>query len=158
VGTGLAIKAAAAVTAGLAIGGASYEGVRHVPWQGQESTAGAHQKAAAAALAPLSVALSSRQVSRVTPANVLATHGHAAKTDKVKLTKAKNGNAHRANASHSHRKATVASHGRGAAHTNRANPAGAHAPKAKAKPKRLELPGPVRDHPAPAPPGHGKQK
>ena len=158
VGTGLAIKAAAAVTAGLAIGGASYEGVRHVPWQGQEPTAGAHQKAAAAALAPLGVALSSRQVSRVTPANVLATHGHAAKTDKVKLTKAKNGNAHRANASHSHRKATVASHGRGAAHTNRANPAGAHAPKAKAKPKRLELPGPVRDHPAPAPPGHGKQK
>jgi RNA polymerase sigma-70 factor, ECF subfamily len=30
VGTGLAIKAAAAVTAGLVIGGASYEGVRHV--------------------------------------------------------------------------------------------------------------------------------
>ena len=46
VGTGLAIKAAAAVTAGLAIGGASYEGVRHVPWQGQEPTAGAHAEAA----------------------------------------------------------------------------------------------------------------
>jgi anti-sigma factor RsiW len=30
VGTGLAVKAAAAVTAGLVIGGASYEGVRHI--------------------------------------------------------------------------------------------------------------------------------
>ena len=158
VGTGLAIKAAAAVTAGLAIGGASYEGVRHVAWQGQEAT-GAHQKGAAAARAPQGVALSSRQVSRVAPAKVLATHGHAAKTDKVKLTKAKNVNAHRrANASHSHGRVSVASHSRGAAHTNRAHPAGAHVPKAKIKPKRLELPGPVRDHPAPAPPGHGKQK
>ena len=32
VGTGLALKAAAALTAGVAIGGASYEGVRHAPW------------------------------------------------------------------------------------------------------------------------------
>src|SRR3989440_6171553 len=32
VGTGLAVKAAAAVTAGLLIGGAGYEGVRHAPW------------------------------------------------------------------------------------------------------------------------------
>src|SRR5256714_11103499 len=32
VGTGLAVKAAAAVTAGLVIGGAGYEGVRHAPW------------------------------------------------------------------------------------------------------------------------------
>jgi RNA polymerase sigma-70 factor, ECF subfamily len=33
VGTGLALKAAAAVTAGLVIGGTGYEGVRHRPWQ-----------------------------------------------------------------------------------------------------------------------------
>src|SRR5438874_4297117 len=32
VGAGLAVKAAAAVTAGLLIGGAGYEGVRHAPW------------------------------------------------------------------------------------------------------------------------------
>ena len=159
VGTGLAIKAAAAVTAGLAIGGASYEGVRHVPWQKQEPTAAAHQNAAVAARAPVGAALSSRQASHVTPAKLLAAHGHAAKTDKVKLTKRKNVNVHRrANASHSHGKVTVASHSRGAAHTNRAHPAGAHVPKAKIKPKRLDLPVPVRDHPAPAPPGHGKQK
>src|ERR671930_1951571 len=34
VGTGLAVKAAAAVTVGLVVGGASYEGVRHAPWSG----------------------------------------------------------------------------------------------------------------------------
>jgi RNA polymerase sigma-70 factor, ECF subfamily len=32
VGTGLALKAAAAVTAGLVIGGGTYEGIRHAPW------------------------------------------------------------------------------------------------------------------------------
>src|SRR6266511_3208590 len=39
VGTGLALKAAAAVTAGVAIGGAGYEGVRHVPWHEQAKAA-----------------------------------------------------------------------------------------------------------------------
>ncbi len=32
VGTGLAIKAAVAVTAGVVVGGAGYEGVKHAPW------------------------------------------------------------------------------------------------------------------------------
>src|SRR5438874_5080735 len=41
VGTGLAIKAAAAVTAGVVIGGAGYEGVRHAPWHAQTKTAAA---------------------------------------------------------------------------------------------------------------------
>jgi RNA polymerase sigma-70 factor (ECF subfamily) len=40
VGTGLAIKAAAAVTAGLVIGGAGFEGVKHAQWRG-EAPAGA---------------------------------------------------------------------------------------------------------------------
>jgi RNA polymerase sigma-70 factor (ECF subfamily) len=38
VGTGLALKAAAAVTAGLVIGGAGYEGVRHVQLQARSAT------------------------------------------------------------------------------------------------------------------------
>jgi RNA polymerase sigma-70 factor (ECF subfamily) len=38
-GTGLAVKAAVAVTAGLVIGGAGYEGVRHAPWTGKHSPA-----------------------------------------------------------------------------------------------------------------------
>ena len=37
VGTGLAVKAAAAVTAGLVIGGAGYEGVRHASWRQQQT-------------------------------------------------------------------------------------------------------------------------
>ena len=37
VGTGLALKAAAAVTAGLVIGGGTYEGVRHAPWRGWDA-------------------------------------------------------------------------------------------------------------------------
>src|SRR3954453_3806863 len=56
VGTGLALKAAAALTAGVAIGGASYEGVRHAPWHPRPSAAKpAHQilvAASASGLAP----------------------------------------------------------------------------------------------------------
>lgn len=37
VGTGVALKAAAALTAGVVIGGAGYEGVRRVPWQAPEA-------------------------------------------------------------------------------------------------------------------------
>jgi RNA polymerase sigma-70 factor (ECF subfamily) len=39
VGTGVALKAAAALTAGVVIGGAGYEGVRRVPWQAPGSQA-----------------------------------------------------------------------------------------------------------------------
>ncbi|MDX6412797.1 MAG: hypothetical protein QOH23_207 [Gaiellaceae bacterium] len=48
VGTGLALKAAAAVTAGLALGGAGYEGVRHAPWHAPRPSAAALAKSAAA--------------------------------------------------------------------------------------------------------------
>src|SRR5438876_1511353 len=41
IGTGIAIKAAAAVTAGLVIGGAGYEGVQHAPWQETQHVAAA---------------------------------------------------------------------------------------------------------------------
>ena len=53
VGDGLALKAAAAVTAGLAIGGAGYEGVRHVPWHVQKPSAAAPAKLGVAANAAL---------------------------------------------------------------------------------------------------------
>src|SRR6185503_72890 len=39
IGTGVALKAAAALTAGVVIGGAGYEGVRRVPWQAPPSQA-----------------------------------------------------------------------------------------------------------------------
>jgi RNA polymerase sigma-70 factor, ECF subfamily len=50
VGTGLALKAAAAVTAGLALGGAGYEGVRHAPWHAPRPSATAPAKHTADAL------------------------------------------------------------------------------------------------------------
>jgi RNA polymerase sigma factor (sigma-70 family) len=56
VGTGLAAKAAAAVTAGLVIGGGTYEGVRHSPWRGDDRAAPAaseHERAAVSAPAAL---------------------------------------------------------------------------------------------------------
>src|SRR6476619_4847106 len=57
VGTGLALKAAAALTAGVAIGGASYEGVRHAPWHARPNAAKPVQRipvvaASASGLAP----------------------------------------------------------------------------------------------------------
>src|SRR5262249_38883019 len=39
VGTGLAVKTAAAVTATLVIGAGSYEGVRHAPWKSKHAPA-----------------------------------------------------------------------------------------------------------------------
>jgi RNA polymerase sigma-70 factor (ECF subfamily) len=56
VGTGVAVKAAAAVTAGLAIGGAGYQGVRHAPWGTDEPKAAAAQPADADSSAPAFIA------------------------------------------------------------------------------------------------------
>src|SRR4051794_13915889 len=86
VGTGLTLKAAAAVTAGLAIGGASYEGVRHVPWHTQKPSA-AGQNAVDGVTAPRDAALSPRGPSRVVPAAGSGANGHAAKAGNVKKGK-----------------------------------------------------------------------
>ena len=137
VGTGLTLKAAAAVTAGLAIGGAGYEGVRHVPWHTQKPTAAAGKNAVGAVAAPRDAALSPRGPSRVAPAASSGKHGHAAKTANVK--KGKKAKTHgRAN------------HGFGAAQSSRAHAAGGPRvhQKAKLKPKRLRLTGPTRERPA----------
>src|SRR6476659_2277985 len=87
VGTGLTLKAAAALTAGFAIGGASYEGVRHVPWQAERPTAAAAQHRIGGIAAGRDAAFASRGTSRVTPG--AGTRGHAAKTKAVKPKKAK---------------------------------------------------------------------
>ncbi|MDX6370323.1 MAG: hypothetical protein QOG93_1825 [Gaiellaceae bacterium] len=79
VGTGLALKAAAAVTAGLALGGAGYEGVRHVPWHAPRPTAAAPVKHTAAA--PVSAAdnTASAPLRSVSHATAPATHTKPAK-------------------------------------------------------------------------------
>ena len=153
VGTGLALKAAAAVTAGLAIGGAGYEGVRHAPWHVQKP-------AAAAPVGPVVAAdavLAPRGHSRVAPLATLGTHGNSAKGAKGKLKVAKKSKTHgRASQTHStgsKRHATVV-HGSQRAHPARGASTHKKAKPAR-KPKRLQLPGPIVEHP---PPGKGKQK
>jgi RNA polymerase sigma-70 factor (ECF subfamily) len=144
VGTGLALKAAAAVTAGLAIGGASYEGVRHAPWQAEKPAAAA-QNAVVGVAAARDPAFASRGPSRVAPAGAV-THGHAVKTKSVKPKKAKKA----AKQTGSARNASLASHGRAAERSNGARPAGGvrvHQ-RAKLKPKHLRLPGPIGERPA----------
>src|SRR5713226_4912962 len=84
VGTGIALKAAAAVTAGLAIGGATYEGVRHAPWHAEKPAAAA-KKASAAAATKREAAFSLPSLSRVTAAS--ASHGHKANTKNVNARK-----------------------------------------------------------------------
>jgi RNA polymerase sigma factor (sigma-70 family) len=145
VGTGLALKAAAAVTAGLAIGSASYEGVRHVPWHAERPAAAAAQNAVVGVAAARDPAFASRGPSRVAPA-AFGTNGHAVKTKNVKPKKAKKA----ANQTALARKnGSLAARGRAAAKSNRARPGGARVHQtAKLKPMRLRLPGPVGEHPA----------
>jgi RNA polymerase sigma-70 factor (ECF subfamily) len=153
VGTGLTLKAAAALTAGLAIGGASYEGVRHVPWQAESPTAAAAQNRIGGIAAARDAAFMSRGTSGVTRAR---TRGHAAKTKSLKPKKAKTHG--RANQSALARKnASLASHGRGAEQSSRARLAGGARvhPTTRVKPKDLRLPGPIGERPAHR---HGKKK
>ena len=149
VGTGLALKAAAAVTAGLAIGGASYEGVRHVPWHAPKPTAAGAQNAVVGVAAARDPEFASRGGSRIATAG----SGHAVKTKNVKAKKAKKA----ANQAALVRNGAFGSHGKGAERSNRAHAAGGvrvHQT-AKLKPKHLRLPGPIGERPAHR---HGKKK
>jgi RNA polymerase sigma factor (sigma-70 family) len=145
VGTGLALKAAAAVTAGLAIGGASYEGVRHVPWHAPKSTTA--QNAVVGIAAARDPEFASR--SRIAPAG----SGHAVKTKNVKPKKAKKA----ANQTALARSGAFGAHGNSAEKSNRVRVVGGvrvHQT-AKLKPKHLRLPGPIGERPAHR---HGKKK
>src|SRR5213592_2596813 len=142
IGTGLTLKAAAAVTAGFAIGGATYEGVREGPWHTAKPTVGVLQQAGVAAAARRDAALS-RRPSRVGSA-AGSGHGHAAKAKNVKVKTHGRAN-HRGSAG----KASIEHRGQGAGKPHRVYPAGA-APtqRAKLRPKRLQLPGPIGERPA----------
>jgi RNA polymerase sigma-70 factor (ECF subfamily) len=163
VGTGLALKAAAAVTAGLAIGGAGYEGARHAPWREpapqaaeasvfQDVTAGAHVPA------PREHIPASRSVTH--SRHTVKTHGASAKQSGAKQHR----NSARVHPAHAralgHQKhyvgdASVASrhvHVARRMHPARpAHPAQSHklAPKSKAAPKATQLPGPTDHGPPP---------
>jgi RNA polymerase sigma factor (sigma-70 family) len=156
VGTGLTLKAAAAVTAGLAIGGAGYEGVRNVPWHAERPAAATHDSRSGVS-APRDAALSQRGPSRVAPAASVP-HAHAVKAkNATKLKKGKKAKT-RGRAAHT----GLAGNGKSKTHgsgTNRARTAGGarvYQP-VKLKPRNLRLPGPIGERPVPRH-RNGKQK
>jgi RNA polymerase sigma-70 factor (ECF subfamily) len=165
VGTGVAIKAAAAVTAGLVIGGASYEGARHAPWQASKAGASAQtpQRAAlGAAGAPDSAIVSPRR------ANVVHANGKS-HTKKANAVGRLNGNQHGAKSKgHGHGygrnrnagDASVASRHVKVTHaTAKAHPAhhvSRGKPKHVQRPKKTKLPPGPFDVKPPAAHGQGK--
>jgi hypothetical protein len=154
VGTGLTLKAAAALTAGLAIGGAGYEGASHVPWRAERPTAAAAQNRIGGIAAARDGSFASRGAARVVPG--AGTRGHAPKSKNVKPKKAKT-HGRASQAALARKNAKVAIHGRGAEQSSRARLAGGvrvHST-ARVKPKKLRLPGPIGERPARR---HGKKK
>ena len=164
VGTGLALKAATAVTVGLVIGGAGVEGVRHAPWKAPASAAPppVFQSVAPHANVPAPrehIPISATTRSRLTKTGkaqvVFAKPGHARQ----------HGSSSRAHATHGralgHQKhvavdASVASHHvhvtQRVQHVHRTHPAApatSHRSTPKANPKPKQLPGPT-DHGPPA--------
>jgi RNA polymerase sigma-70 factor (ECF subfamily) len=152
VGTGLAIKAAAAITAGLVVGGTGYEGVRHAPWRKAQSTATPPVVAAVAPTArvpaprehtPMSAALRGRHGQQ-------GAKGAAAQKDREKKQHA-NGRSHRPTR-YAGDASVAARHVKG---THPAHPAPRSHPQAKPKPAptaKKQLPGPFDT----SPPGKSK--
>jgi RNA polymerase sigma factor (sigma-70 family) len=152
VGTGLAVKAAAAVTAGLVIGGASYEGVRHVA---KAKPSASHPAApVVAAVSPDSVVPAPRE--HMPPA--LVSHSSASKAGHGKAArghaKTKQPKGHAYGRGHQKTRyagdASVAARHVKVAHwAHPSRRAGPHRkPKRLAKPKRHSLPGPFDTKPA----------
>jgi hypothetical protein len=152
VGAGLALKAAAAVTAGLVIGGAGYEGVRYAPWHAQKPAAAVPQRS----VAPGGAVVAPRKPSRLTGAAIPRSHPTVANAKPKKANKLKTHG--RGNGASSAGGASVAAgHVKVAHQLHQASPARGAAghKKARQKPKSHQLPGPIGKGP---PAGHGKQK
>src|SRR5712692_4949039 len=140
VGAGLALKAAAAVTAGLVIGGAGYEGVRYAPWHAQKPAAAVPQRS----VAPGGAVVAPPTPSRVTGVAIPRSHPTVANTKPKKADKLKThgrGNG----ASFAGGGSVAAGHVKVAHQLHRASP-GRGAPahkKARQKPKNHQLAGPI---------------
>ena len=98
VGTGLALKAAAAVTAGLVIVGAGYEGIHHAPWKAQQTATAAPatrqaREAAPARLESLLARDARTAAKPLSPAAVKLRNANAAKAKSAK-SKLHGANAH----------------------------------------------------------------
>jgi RNA polymerase sigma factor (sigma-70 family) len=154
IGAGIAIKAAAAVTAGVVIGGAGYEGVQHAPWRDSQRVAAAPriQPVVGTHLTKRSAGLSLTKTSRA--------HSNAWRRGQVTGTQKNSGNGRASG----HGKATtthaaaarITSPRRNSAHTPHATaPAHPHArPAKKAAPKAT----PRRKPPSPPAAKQPKQK
>jgi RNA polymerase sigma-70 factor (ECF subfamily) len=155
VGTGVALKAAAALTAGVVIGGAGYEGARHGPWQAPASHAATPAGAIVQSVAPDAYVPAPREhmpfsVSRRTPTRRDARRAAPKKThgNSAHVKAATHGRA-LGRQKHLTRDASVASRH---VHVRRSHPVHAvrsHKPavkKAKAAAKPKPVPGPSAEH------------
>jgi RNA polymerase sigma-70 factor, ECF subfamily len=162
IGGSLALKAAAAVTAGLAIGGAGYEGIRHTSWLNEDRPAAAAAEpgsAAAGGLAASALVARDRTVriagaespKKIPPGQVKK--ATAAKKNKAKADKAKKGK----HLARGHAKKRVVGDASVASRHDKVRPARAKAKPAaptRAKPtpkKRAKLPPGPFDAQPPAP-------
>ena len=146
VGTGLALKAAAAVTAGLAIGGAGYEGARHSPWLDKQPAAAspsASERLSSAALVPTPLVASPDKARAERAADLRA---------QTKATKISSGRAKKAKKATGKQKAKNHPTGRGHQKTRYAGDASVAARHVKVRHA------PTRVHPAPPPRSHRKAK
>jgi RNA polymerase sigma-70 factor, ECF subfamily len=154
VGSGLALKAAAAVTAGLVIGGAGYEGASRGPWHPQRSAAPPRQQEQQVAVS------ASPDDSVVTPGRAAGVQAFQEKAHGKKAGAAKKDKQAKANG-RGHAKTRYAGDASVAARHVKAGPVPSRAHtvrhvshrKPKAKPKKHLPPGPFDVKP---PSGHGK--
>jgi RNA polymerase sigma-70 factor (ECF subfamily) len=164
VGTGLALKAAAAVTAGLVIGGAGFEGVRHSPWR-PGTPAAAARAPIVASVAPGAHMPAPREHMPLDMQKLHQSRGNkAAAAAHQKQKKAKHAKRH---SKHFVGDASVASRHIKPTHPSRPSkpkptaPVHTARPAPTPKPKPVQKPKPAKQLPGPfdtTPPGQGKNK
>jgi RNA polymerase sigma-70 factor, ECF subfamily len=149
VGTGLGIKAAAAITAGLVIGGAGYEGVQHSPLKSHRAPAAVPSTPSSAVVGANAVVPAPREhIPRAATRARAKSHGKPAKG----LTAANHRNKGKEHASgRGHQKHYAGDASVAARHVHATHPAHPSHPVVhlhrKVKPKRHQLPGPFDTRP-----------
>jgi RNA polymerase sigma-70 factor (ECF subfamily) len=156
VGTGLAVKAAAAVAVGLAVGGASYEGVRHAPWSGPQRDVAAPSGPVIQSVSPTANVPAPREHIPIRAATHASKGGGAAATKHAKAKGHGRGNAHANGHANGRSKHYASDAGVASRHVHTAthpvhpsHPVRSHR-HVKAAPKHKQLPGPFDTHGPPA--------
>ena len=162
VGTGVALKAAAAVTAGLVIGGAGYEGVHHVMLH-SKNPAAASSVSAAKAVSPTRKAAAATEHAQVVRATKSKAHAHSAAVHGIRHKNAKMLKSHKAHArghvaqkKHYLGDASVAARHVKVAHApaQGGNRSVSHPRRVRSQVRKDQLPGPFDT----SPPGHANGK